>query len=117
MVVCGRSPMLARRWFTAVRATLVIVLTSCCVMGGEKSSFKIEGLRSACGSNAGVSVGNRRGEATRCSVRLRLFAGGTVDQCHRSGPGRGKNVGELALDIGSRGWSHVEYPILSRYPK
>ena len=87
MVVCGRSPMLARRWFTAVRATLVIVSTSCCVMGGEKSSFKIEGLRSACGSNAGVSVGNRRGEATRCSVRLQAIRGGNSGPVSSFGSG------------------------------
>ena len=31
-LVCGRSPMLARCWFTVARATLVVVSTNCCVM-------------------------------------------------------------------------------------
>ena len=75
-VVCGRSPMFARCWFTAARAGLVIVSTDWCVMGGEKYSFKRVGPRGACDSNAGVCVGSRRGEATRHTVRLRAIRGG-----------------------------------------
>ena len=34
-VVRGRSPVLARCWFKVARVVLVVVLTNCCVRGGE----------------------------------------------------------------------------------
>ena len=37
-VVCGRSPMLAKSWFTAARAVLVIVSTNWCVRTGRVRS-------------------------------------------------------------------------------
>ena len=66
-VVCGRSPMFARYWFTAARAALVIVSTNWCVVGGEKFSFRVVGVRDACDPNAGVCVGSGRGGASRCN--------------------------------------------------
>ena len=60
-VVRGRSPIFARYLFTAVRAALVIVYTSWCVVGGEKSSFRVVGGHDTCVSNAGVRVGSERG--------------------------------------------------------
>ena len=64
-VVRGRSPIFARYLFTAVRAALVIVSTSSCVVEGEKSSFRVVGGHDTCVSNAGVRVGSERGGASR----------------------------------------------------
>ena len=75
-VVCGRSPMFARCWFTAVRAALVIVSTNWCVVGGEKSSFRIVDVRDACDPNAGLCVGSGRWRASRCTVLVRAIRGG-----------------------------------------
>ena len=76
--VCGRSPMFARYWFTAARAALVIVSTSGCVVGGEKSSFRVVGGHDACVPNAGVCVGSEQGGASRCTVSVRAIRGENV---------------------------------------
>ena len=60
-VVCSRTPMFARCWFTAARAALVIVSTNWRVVKGGKSSFRVVDARDACDPNAGVCVGSRRG--------------------------------------------------------
>ena len=75
-VVCGRILMFARYWFTAARDALMIVSTSWCVVGGEKSSFKVVDVHDACVPNAGVCVGSRRGGACRCTVLVRAIRGG-----------------------------------------
>ena len=116
-VVCGRSPMLAKSWFTAARAVLVIVSTNWCVAGGEKSSFKGVGARDACDPNAGVCVGSRRGGGlVGVQYYFKLSSGVTVGLFHRSGRGRGKNA-LLSSDIGSRRRSHAGFPSRSRCPK
>ena len=74
-VVRGRSPIFARYLFTAVRAALVIVSTSSCVVGGEKSSFRVVGGHDACVSNAGVRVWSGRGGASRCTGLVRAIRG------------------------------------------
>ena len=75
-VVRGRSPIFARYLFTAVRAALVIVSTSWCVVGVEKSSFRVVGGHDTCISNAGVCVGSERGGTSRCTVLVRAIRGG-----------------------------------------
>ena len=75
-VVCGRSPMFARYWFTAARAALVIVSTSWCVVGGKKSSFRVVDGHDACVPNAGVCVGSEREGTGRCTVLVRAIRGG-----------------------------------------
>ena len=75
-VACDRSPMFARYWFTAAKAALVVVSTSWCVVGGEKSLFRAVGVRDACDPNAGVCVASGRGGASRCTVLVRAISGG-----------------------------------------
>ena len=75
-VVCSRSPMFARYWFTPARVALVIVSTSWCVVGGEKSSFRVVGGHDACVPNAGVYVVSERGGASRCTMLVRAIRGG-----------------------------------------
>ena len=115
-VVCGRIPMFTRYWFTAARAALVIVSTSWCVVGGEKSSFRVVSGHDACVPNAGVCVGSERGGG-RAGVRywFALFAEGTVGLNHRSDRGRDKNA-VLALNIVGCGRPYASFPRMSRYP-
>ena len=114
-VVCGRSPIFARYWFTAVRAALVIVSTSWCVVGGEKPSFRVVGGHDSCAPNAGVRVGSERGGASRCTVLVRAIRGGNGGSEVSFGSGRGKNA-VLALNIVGRGRSCSSSPRMSRYP-
>ena len=107
--------MFARCWFIAARAALVILSTNCCVVGGEKSLFRIVGARDACDPNAGACVGSEHGGGSRCTVLFRAIRGGNGGP-EPSGRVRGKNA-VLASNIVSRGRSHAEFLSLSRFPK
>ena len=115
-VVRGRSPIFARYLFTAVRAALVIVSTSWCVVGGEKSLFRVVGGHDTCVSNAGVRVGSERGGRAGVRYWFALFVGGTMGWSHSSYRGRDKNA-VLALNIVGRGRSCASSPRMSRCPK
>ena len=79
--------MFAKYWFTAARVSLVIVSTSWCVVGGEKSSFRVIGGRDAHVLNAGVCVGSEQGGTGRCTVLVRAIRGGNGGSEPSSGSG------------------------------
>ena len=115
-VVLGRSPALTRCWVTAARVAFVSVFINCCVTGGQKSSFTIRGPRGTSGSNTGVYAGSRRRRTPGVRRHHVLFEGGTVALYHRSGRGRGKNAGNLALNTGSRCQLFAEHQNQRRCP-
>ena len=108
--------MFARYWFTAARAALVIVSTSWCVVGGEKSSFRVMAGVTRAFSTRVCALGANGGGRAGVRYWFALSAEGTVGLNHRPDRERDKNA-VLALDIVGRSCSYASFPRMGCYPK